>query len=97
MSSGRLRAVSTPPFGSEEIVHIGMQISQGLAYLHVEQRVLHGDVKSANVLVSRDLRTVKICDLGVSLQLTPDLMGVLHPDCEVTSPPPPECSHASHQ
>ena len=42
--------------------------------MHETQGLLHGDVKSANVLVDvgadgRELRTVKLCDLGVSMPL----------------------------
>ena len=32
----------------------------GLAHLHNEHRLLHGDMKSANILVSRDLSTIKV-------------------------------------
>lgn len=53
MSPARLRSASTPPFAADEIVHIGLQVARGLAYLHVKHQLLHGDVKSANVLVSR--------------------------------------------
>ena len=57
----------------EEIRTVGRAVAAGLAYLHNEHHLLHGDVKSANILLSRDLRRVKICDLGVSIPLAPDL------------------------
>ena len=42
-----------------------------LRYLHDHPSLLHGDIKSANVLVSRALDTIKLCDLGASLALAP--------------------------
>lgn len=68
-----------PLLRADEVMHCGLAIARGLAYMHVEHKLLHGDIKSANVLVSRDLKTVKICDLGVSLRLQDDLSGLLHP------------------
>ena len=54
---------------------IGNAIASALAYLHEVQGLLHGDVKSANVLIDvgpnqRELRAVKLCDLGVSIPLS---------------------------
>lgn len=88
-----------PLFAADEIGLVGRSIARGLSYLHREHRVLHGDIKSANVLVSRDLRVVKICDLGVSLPLLPGLGGVAQPECNIyegTEPwRPPETLCAS--
>jgi len=72
-----------PLLRADEVMHCGLAIARGLAYMHVEHKLLHGDVKSSNVLVSRDLKTVKICDLGVSLRLQDDLSGLLHPESDV--------------
>ena len=44
-------------------------------YLHNEKRLLHGDIKSCNVVVMGDFDTVKICDVGVSLQLDENMKG----------------------
>ncbi len=38
-----------------------------------------GDVKSANILLSRDLGRICICDLGVSIPLKHDLSETLQP------------------
>ena len=77
VTPGRARRESCPPFLADEMVHCGTAVARGLAYLHEEQQLLHGDVKSSNVLVSRDLAVVKICDLGVSLHLAQDLCAVV--------------------
>ena len=67
--SARAGAVMRP----EEIRSVGREVAAGLDYLHREHQLLHGDIKSANILLSRDLSSVKICDLGVSLPLSHDL------------------------
>ena len=61
----RAGAVFTPA----EVHRIGKCIASGLSYLHNTHHLMHGDVKSANILCSRDLARVKICDLGVSIPL----------------------------
>ena len=40
-----------------------MGAARGLAYLH-EMSLVHGDVKPENIVVSEDLRRVKIIDFG---------------------------------
>lgn len=46
-----------------------------LQYLHNEKKLLHGDMKSCNVVIKGDFETVKICDVGVSLQLDENMKG----------------------
>lgn len=41
--------------------------------MHHTAHILHGDIKSYNVLVSADYKIVKLCDFGVSLPLTNSL------------------------
>ncbi|NWT07491.1 TOPK kinase, partial [Mionectes macconnelli] len=41
----------------------------GIPYLHCDKKLLHGDIKSSNVVVRGDFEAVKICDVGVSLPL----------------------------
>jgi serine/threonine protein kinase len=45
-------------------IHIAQDISKGLEYLHAE-KVLHRDIKSQNVLLSKD-NTAKLTDFGLS-------------------------------
>ena len=61
------------PFPAKDILKIAYEIVKGLEYLHHTAHILHGDVKSYNVLVSDDYNTVKLCDFGVSLPLTESL------------------------
>lgn len=49
---------------------IGFEIAKGLEYLHHDVLLLHGDIKSYNILISLDHTIVKICDFGVSIPLT---------------------------
>lgn len=44
-------------------------------YLHNEKKLLHGDMKSCNVVIKGDFDTVKICDVGVSLRLDENMRG----------------------
>lgn len=49
---------------------MGHDVSSALSYLHNEALLLHGDMKSFNVLVKGDFAICKLCDFGVSLPLT---------------------------
>ncbi|NXF74416.1 TOPK kinase, partial [Sclerurus mexicanus] len=57
------------PFPATTIAKVALSMARGLQYLHNEKRLLHGDIKSGNVVVKGDFETVKICDVGVSLPL----------------------------
>jgi len=61
------------PFPAKDILKVGFEIAKGLKYLHHTARILHGDIKSWNILVSHDFNIVKLCDFGSSLPLTESL------------------------
>ena len=69
-------------FAPAEVASIGRAVASALEYLHTEHRLMHGDVKSANILLSRDLSCVKVCDLGVSIPLRHDLSEPLQPGAQ---------------
>jgi len=52
---------------------VAFEVAKGLKYLHNTAHVLHGDIKSWNILVSDAFEVVKICDFGNSLPLTESL------------------------
>ncbi|XP_029429171.1 mitogen-activated protein kinase kinase kinase 14 [Rhinatrema bivittatum] len=52
------------------------QVLEGLEYLHARS-ILHGDVKAANVLLSKDRSQASLCDFGHSAHLDPKDSGRL--------------------
>ncbi|XP_071778563.2 LOW QUALITY PROTEIN: lymphokine-activated killer T-cell-originated protein kinase homolog [Centroberyx gerrardi] len=56
-------------FPPANIEKVALHVARGLQYLHNERKLLHGDMKSCNVVIKGDFETVKICDVGVSLPL----------------------------
>ncbi|XP_067390131.1 lymphokine-activated killer T-cell-originated protein kinase isoform X3 [Emydura macquarii macquarii] len=57
------------PFPAATILKVALNMARGLKYLHNEKKLLHGDIKSSNVVIKGDFESVKICDVGVSLPL----------------------------
>ena len=45
------------------------KVAKALDYLHTEKLLMHGDLKSGNVLIVGDFNNVKLCDFGVTLPL----------------------------
>ncbi|XP_050437030.1 lymphokine-activated killer T-cell-originated protein kinase [Adelges cooleyi] len=63
------------PFPAECIMKVAVDIARALKYLH-SSLILHGDIKSGNILVKNNFEIAKLCDFGVSLPLKAD--GTLH-------------------
>lgn len=51
------------------LFQVAKDVASALKYLHEDKRILHGDLKSANILILGDFKTAKLCDFGVSLKL----------------------------
>ncbi|XP_075056573.1 lymphokine-activated killer T-cell-originated protein kinase [Mixophyes fleayi] len=57
------------PFPASIILKVALNMARGLKYLHNDKKILHGDIKSSNVVIKGDFESIKICDVGVSLPL----------------------------
>lgn len=57
------------PFTEKQILKVALDIGKALDYLHTKMQILHGDMKSYNILVNGDFVTCKLCDFGVTLPL----------------------------
>ncbi|XP_058406427.1 lymphokine-activated killer T-cell-originated protein kinase [Diceros bicornis minor] len=65
---------SRDPFPAAIILKVALNMARGLKYLHQEKKLLHGDIKSSNVVIKGDFETIKICDVGVSLPLDENMI-----------------------
>ena len=73
MDGGSLEAlIQRWPGGVPEAVvaRVGADVLEGLAWLHTSRRLIHRDVKPANILLSRTGQP-KLSDFGISRGLTP--------------------------
>ncbi|XP_042213690.1 lymphokine-activated killer T-cell-originated protein kinase-like isoform X2 [Homarus americanus] len=57
------------PFSPQKILKVARDISSALTYLHEEKHLLHGDLKSSNILIKGNFEVAKLCDFGVTLKL----------------------------
>lgn len=60
------------PLETNKIITMGNDISKALSYLHYEALLLHGDLKSFNILIKGDFSICKLCDFGVSIPIKVD-------------------------
>lgn len=63
---------SLGPLESKKIKKMASDVCKALDYLHNIAYILHGDLKSYNVLIKGDFELCKLCDFGVSLPLNKD-------------------------
>ncbi|KAG8147445.1 hypothetical protein E2320_000154 [Naja naja] len=69
------------PFPAATILKVALHMARGLKYLHNDKKLVHGDIKSSNVVIKGDFESIKICDVGVSLPLDENMM-VSDPEAE---------------
>ena len=53
----------------DEIWSLFYQICLGVHHLHTNG-IIHRDIKTLNIMLSKDMRTAKLADLGVSRQVS---------------------------
>ncbi|XP_038215516.1 lymphokine-activated killer T-cell-originated protein kinase homolog [Zerene cesonia] len=56
-------------FPPNNIIKVALDIGSALDYLHTKMQILHGDMKSYNILVNGAFVVCKLCDFGVTLPL----------------------------
>ena len=64
---------------------IALDIARGLVFLH-KRRIIHADLKSKNILLSNDLGTAKLADVGLSRIMQVQRSLQTHTTLAVTSP-----------
>jgi eukaryotic-like serine/threonine-protein kinase len=64
-----LRDRMDEPIVVSEFCDIAIQCMQALVAAH-EKGILHGDVKPANIMLTRDKTQVKVCDFGLSRRIS---------------------------
>jgi interleukin-1 receptor-associated kinase 4 len=69
------RGSGAVPLTANERILVLSDVSRGLAYLHSEQRLIHRDVKSANVLLDEGCRG-RVGDFGVARSLNDNSAGI---------------------
>jgi len=74
---------------ASSIERVSTDMASALHYLHTDKHILHGDIKSGNVLIVGDCETAKLCDFGVTVPLDSEgkaLKGKVYVGTEAWSP-----------
>ncbi|KAM4041863.1 lymphokine-activated killer T-cell-originated protein kinase-like isoform 2-T2 [Anomaloglossus baeobatrachus] len=62
------------PFPAHTILKVALSMARGLKYLHNDKKILHGDIKSKNVVIKGDFESIKICEVGLSRPLDENMI-----------------------
>lgn len=80
------------PFPSYNIYRVAVDIARALNYLHKEHHIVHGDLKSHNILIKGEFDVAKLCDFGTSVPIGEN--GILNGSYTCTEPYSPPEVHA---
>uniref|UniRef100_A0A8D2LI24 mitogen-activated protein kinase kinase n=1 Tax=Varanus komodoensis TaxID=61221 RepID=A0A8D2LI24_VARKO len=58
------------PFPAATILKVALDMARGLKYLHTNEKLLHDDIKSSNI-IKGDLDSIKICDVDGCVGIKP--------------------------
>lgn len=64
--------LSAGPLEPTKILKVCLDVCSALDYLHTKAFLMHGDLKSYNVLIKNSFEHCKLCDFGVSVPLNSD-------------------------
>jgi PDZ-binding kinase len=80
------------PFHSSLILRVAIDIARALCYLHDDHHMVHGDIKSQNILIKGNFDIAKLCDFGTSLPI--EERGIVTGEYNCTEPWSPPEVHA---
>lgn len=81
------------PYPAASILKVALCVAKALKYLHMEKKILHGDIKSFNIVVKDNFQEIKLCDFGVSLDLNDEKLSEKYVGTSIYSAP--ECQKGS--
>ncbi len=59
---------SNQKLNMNKVINIGIQLCDTLSYLHNEN-IIHKDIKPGNIMITKDLKSIKLIDFGLSYLL----------------------------
>lgn len=83
------------PYPVNLIFSVTKNVAKALEYLHDEKNILHGDIKSFNIVVKNNFEVIKLCDFGVSIKL--DENGIAHGFIGTPVYSAPECQEGANR
>ncbi|CAA9994566.1 unnamed protein product [Nesidiocoris tenuis] len=75
------------PMDAQLILKIVYETSKALDYIHTEHRVIHGDMKSYNILIKGNFEEIKLSDFGVSFPVDENGIASNYVGTEIWSAP----------